>query len=517
VNRLRMTVVVAAAALFGGVAAIARAQAPGTTPVPIPAPTPTAVTYQGNPAARFTVVSRPLGFDADGNAVWLVVSKFFDAQGRVTKVMTNSDLDWTSKDGYVQWQTRPMFGQPSAILRSNRNGPLTMVVRSNKPNLGTVTVRTDTRTWRGPRVVASALGPHTIQVGWFPLVRSTVRVVRIDGEGRRKTVAVIAGPNSNFRDTTVLPGHHYRYVVYRAGYAPARLGPVAALPPPPPTSVENAAGTAMYLWFTVSPTDAIYYGHFDPARIARQAVQAHLHYVELRVAYGDFWEITPQAKPTIDAIIDGLAAHGIGTIGWTVPRDTTIEDLRQSMRAIYYTTAKGNHFTGLAIDLERGSDFLGDAPQGLQALWMYARDIRQAAGKRYMLLATVEDPYMEHLNDAKYPYPQIAQYSSVLQPMAYWRMLRRHPTSPAQVKVLLKGSFDRLRYLSKSNVPISIGGQTSAASPNGAASAPEITASLEVSKAIGAIGECFWAWDGNTAWDTAPFQWDAIADFRWFR
>jgi len=239
-------------------------------------------------------------------------------------------------------------------------------------------------------------------------------------------------------------------------------------------------------------------------------VRAGLHYVELRTAYGAYWEITPEAKPTIDAIVDGLAAHGIGTIGWTVPRDTTFEDLQASVRNAYYRTAKGTRFTGLAIDLERGDEFMGGDPQKLDALWRYMQYLREAMGPEYLLVATVEDPYFEHLDNSKYPFRQIANYSDVLQPMAYWRMMRRTPTNAAQVKVLLQASYDKLLHESGRTLPVSIGGQTSPEGRNGAPPADEIAASLDAAKAAGAIGECFFDWNG-----TQPYQWDALAAYRW--
>lgn len=454
--------------------------------------------------------ARPLGIDPDGNARWLVVTKFFDAQGKPTRIMANSDLDYLSKDGYVQWQTRLRFGQPAAILKAHNDGPLTMTVRANTPNLGSVTVRTDTRTWAGPRVVAQPLGPHLVQIGWFPQERRLTRIVRVDESGAGKTIAVIAGPSSTFRDTSVRPGKAYRYIVYRSDRAPVKLAPVPALPEPPTTSVGNASGKAMWLYFTTNPLDPIYFKHLDPKAIVDQAVRAGLHYVELRTAYGAYWEITPEAKPTIDAIIDGLAAHGIGTIGWTVPRDTTFEDLQASVRTAYYRTAKGTPLTGLAVDVERGDEFMGGDPQGLNALWIYMQYLRQAVGPKYLLVATVEDPYLEHLDNAKYPFPQVARFSDVLQPMSYWRMMRRKPTTAAEVKVLLRGSYDRLLYLSGRRLPVSIGGQTTAEGRNGNPPADEIVASLDISKELGAIGECFFAWDG-----TQPYQWDALAHYSW--
>lgn len=483
---------------------------PPPTPQPNVSPTPTAIIYYGKPATRFTVESRRLGFDPDGNARWLLVTHYFDAQGKPTRIMANGNVDWLTRDGYIQWQTRLRYGQPSAILVAKRNGPLTVVVHVTDPNLGSITMRTDTRTWKGRRVVAAPVGPHMIQVGWFPEERTLARVVRIDAGGLHKTMAVIAGPSSTFRDATVLPGHAYRYVVYRSGYAPAFLPAVSAEAAPPPTALRNASGKAMWLYFTANPIDPIYYKKLNPKAIVAQAVRAGLHYVELRTAYGAYWEVTPEARPTIDAIIDGLAAHGIGTIGWTVPRDTRFEDLAASVRTAYYRTAKGTPLTGLAIDAERGDEFMGGAPQGLPALWQYMQYLREALGPHYLLVATVEDAYLEHLDNRKYPFRQIAAYSDVLQPMAYWRMMRRKPTTPAQVKILLRASYDKLIREAGRKIPISIGGQTAAEGRNGFPPASEIVASLDESKSVGAIGECFFDWDG-----TQPYQWNALAGYRW--
>jgi hypothetical protein len=94
--------------------------------------------------------------------------------------------------------------------------------------------------------------------------------------------------------------------------------------------------------------------------------------------------------------------------------------------------------------------------------------------------------------------------------MAYWRMMRRAPTTPDQVKVLLQASYDTLLRMSGRRLPVSMGGQTTAEGRNGYPPADEITASLDISRAVGAIGECFFDWNG-----TQPFQWDALAAYRW--
>src|SRR5437868_8386570 len=119
---------------------------PSPTAVPAstasPSATPSGPIYAGNPAASFRVIAQPTGFDPDGNARWVIKTIFFDGQRRPTRIMANSDLDWLSKDGYVQWQTRMRYGQPAAILKTAHDGPLTMRVRVNMPKLGSSMVHT---------------------------------------------------------------------------------------------------------------------------------------------------------------------------------------------------------------------------------------------------------------------------------------------------------------------------------------------------------------------------------------
>jgi hypothetical protein len=385
-----------------------------------------------------------------------------------------------------------------------------MRVHVRIPELGTKLVVADTATWKGPRVVARALRPHLVQLGWFPHERTGVQIDRIDGRGERVRLATIAGPSSTYRDTMVVPGHTYRYIVARAGDATVRLPAVTTPSELPPMPLANASGKGMWFSFTTNPLDASDYHKLDPHAIVAQAVHAGLHYVELRTAYGGFFEITPEAKPTIDAIVDGLAAHGIGTIAWTVPRDAGFDDLSQSVRSAYYRTANGTYVAGLAVDLERGDEFMGGAPQGPSALWQYIAYVRAALGPRALIIATVEDPYLEHLTQAAYPYAQIAEQSSVLQPMAYWRMMRGQRTTPDDVRGLVRASYATLQRDAARAVPISIGGQTGADGPSGAPPAAEITASLEASRAAGAIGEAFFSWDG-----TQPDQWEALRAYRW--
>ncbi|MDQ2991245.1 MAG: hypothetical protein M3R30_00290 [Candidatus Eremiobacteraeota bacterium] len=475
---------------------------------PAPTPTPDTPVYVGNPATHYRLESRPLGVDPDGTARWLVVAHFLDAQNRETTILANSDLSWDSDRGHVQWQNRMRFGSPAAMVTTTIAGPIILRVRANKPALGAQRIGTDTRTWRPQPLVAGALGPHMIQIGIFPRTSGRANLWRITSSGRRMLLATLPKGSSTYRDAAVQPNHRYAYVEtddVRATHA-------STVTPPelPSTSVALASGKGMWLYWSLNPLDDNYYGKLDPDAMVAQATKSGLHYVEIRTAYGAMWQIPPAAKPKIDALIDGLAAHGIVPMGWTVPREATFEDVSASVRTTQYRTTKGTRLLGIAVDFERGDDFMGADPNGLAALWQYEKYLREAVGSKYLIVATVEDPSFEHLDESKYPFREIARYADVLQPMAYWRMMRRTPTTPDLVKTLMGKSVTTLLTLSGRALPVSIGGQTTAEGRNGYPPAAEITASLDGAKAAGAIGVCYFDWKG-----TQPYQWDALASYTW--
>ena len=171
----------------------------------------------------------------------------------------------------------------------------------------------------------------------------------------------------------------------------------------------------------------------------------------------------------------------------------------------WYFAGVNRNKQGIAVDLscDAGRDILWrlleDADvlvenfkPGTLARWGmdYERDLREAVGAHYAIVATVEDPYFERLDDTKYPYREIARYADVLQPMAYWRMMTRNVAlSPAVVGDMMKHAYTTLLADAGRSMPVSIGGQTTAEGRNGYPPADEITASLSASKEAGAIGE----------------------------
>ena len=466
--------------------------------------------WGGEPAASYALEVTPQGVTPDGTARALVRVLLRDAQGAPARLRRGADFGYFADRGEVQWQTRLRYGGPAAIVSVRDEGPVNVRVVANRPTgLGERRVAFDTRAWRSmPRTVAAAIGPHLLRIGWFPQLPSITRVYRVDARGRRRLAATLPPRSSSWDDGTVRPGAVARYVVVRPGAASAAVH--ATVPPVlPESSVDAIRGKSAWLAFSGDPLDDASYEKLDVDRIADTAARAGLRSIELRLAYGAFDEVTPAAKATIDRLIDALAARRIATIGWTVPRAASFEDLARNAQVAAYRTPAGNRITGLAVDLERGEEFLGEGPRGYAALRTYLAALRRAVGPRVLLIATVEDPYLEHLDQAAFPFREIARDADVLQPMTYWRMMGPWD-SVAKVRAAVAGSVALLRRLAGDRVPIDVGAQTGVLSKRGAPPGPELTAAIEASRGAGAIGIIFYDWSG-----TGPEQWEAIAGAVW--
>jgi hypothetical protein len=487
-------------------------------PIPIASPAPRATVtpalaqgapvFAGKPPAHLVVEGRPLDVDPDGNARWLVRAHFLDAQGAPTELLSGGDVAFVPSRGSAQWQTRLRFGGPAAIVSVDRDGPLgARVSAAVGAHVPPVSLVTDTTTWPVPRLVARALGPHEVALGWFPRIDGApVRIVRSEGSSQVGTS--VAAPCSGFRDTTVTPGTSYRYEIALPGRDPVALD-VATPREPDSGSLEAFAGKGMWLSFSPSTLDGDGYDKLDPAAMLAQARAAGLHSIVLRTTYGPFEEIAPAAKATIDALIDGATARRIAMIAWTVPRSTSFEDIAAEVDAASYKTPAGNGFDALAVDLERGEYFLGSGSSGYAALASYMRELRAALGPNYPLVATVEDPNLEHLSRAAYPYDAIAASADALQPMIYWRMASTAAT-PQSVRAAVHASYDATLREAGRRLPIVAGLQSGDYPPRGAPQPDEIVASVRAARESGAFGVTFFDWSA-----TPPSAWKALAQTSW--
>jgi len=478
-------------------------------PRPTAAPPPGTPVFEPLPAATMSLESLPLGVSPDGFARWLVRVRFAAAGGASTRLASGGDIGFVPTHGSAQWQTRLRYDAPAAIVSTTLDGPLAIAVRANAPRaLGLRRTTTDTRAWSGPRVVARALGPHVVQIGWFPAAQTPVRVVRMGDAGAARFVAVSA-PSSTYSDATVVPGATERYTVTIPGRG--RFALTARVPPEAAhAALGDLAGKAMWLSFSPSTRDADGYDKLRPETIVGRALAAGVRVIELRTTYGPFAEITPAARPKIDALVDAAAARGIRLVAWTIPRGTDFDDVTGDVAATRYRTRHGHGFAALAVDLERGQDYLGAGANGYAAIATYVGRLRAALGADYPLVATVEDPYLEHLTNADYPYAGVAAEVDALQPMTYWRMMSKRAVTPEAVRRIVRASYQATLRAAGRTIPIDMGGQTTGEGPRGAPPPDEISAAIGAARAAGALGVAFFDWNG-----TNDAQWSALARTPW--
>jgi len=89
--------------------------------------------------------------------------------------------------------------------RVGNPGPLDVRVVANKPiGLGSVRAHLAAVTKAVPASVARAIGPHEVQLGFFPeLAPSGARIERYAKNGRLQTLVTFVKPTVTFRDVNV--------------------------------------------------------------------------------------------------------------------------------------------------------------------------------------------------------------------------------------------------------------------------------------------------------------------------
>lgn len=446
-----------------------------------------------------------LGVDPDGHNRWLVRASFVDSKGQPTTLIHNGDIEFRSSLGQTQWQTRARFGGPAAVVSTDAAAPFVVSAEAESPlRITRATAHIDAI--RETSVVAKPLGSHTVAIGWFPRVRAGVTVTKTDDS--RSIVCRNVSNTSSCRDFAAIPGSIAHYLVSGLPNGDRRIA--VSLPEAmPPQNLAVMNGKGMWLRFSDDPTDVESIWSFDPESVIKRAKEAGIKYIELRLTYGPFFEITDHIRSRVDAIIDEANANGIAVMAWIVPRAPTYEEFALDLEAARYKTAKGNGFVGLAVDFERGEQYLGTGPAARSAMADYGRQLREFLGPSALIASIVEDPYSNHLTDADVPYAQLASVSNVMQPMAYWRMFE-NATSAAEARTIIRRSINSLRLQMHANVAINVGGQTTGEGPCGATPPAEILSSMVESRRDGAIGETFFDWTG-----TLDDQWQALSTYSW--
>jgi len=435
------------------------------------------------------------------------------------------DLQWSSDQADVLPLDASAPNAPGAIVTiGDSSSDVAVVVTDANAALGRQAI-TIAKPVIGPlsfQAVARAVGPHLVAVGWTPLV-ADIGVTeykiyrRQDGSPNGVLVANVSPSGRTWQDTSVAANTAYGYSVIAStsdGGAKAWTGAVQTPAALQGSSFDAISGKGMFLYFVPNASDANSYAKYDPDAVIARARASGISHIEIRMARGTFVEnATPPVHAWLDALIDKAAGAGIKLIAWQVPRRATAADAATAVAAAEYTTAAGNGFAGLALDIEDGDNYMGTGEEAKQRMVDHIEMVREAVGPDYLIVATVISPALTHWTNARYPFARIAPYASVMQPMEYWHHFYSstgHAYTQDEVASACANSVALTRQQAGRDIPINVAGQSDDLGATGPPAPDEITWCLGAAKNAGAIGQTFFDWRGTDADD-----WSAIAGFAW--
>jgi hypothetical protein len=165
------------------------------------------------------------------------------------------------------------------------------------------------------------------------------------------------------------------------------------------------------------------FARLDDPEVA--AAEMAVHGVQTVYVETASWKV-PRSVDVVDpgkteGLIDAAHANGMKVVAWYLPglRDRRI-DMRRIRAALGFTSAKGEHFDGFALDIE--ANIVNPVWRRNLALLRLSRSIRREVGDDYALGAIVPDQLSTSRGNVlwpSFPYAALAKTYDVFLPMAY--------------------------------------------------------------------------------------------------
>ena len=210
-----------------------------------------------------------------------------------------------------------------------------------------------------------------------------------------------------------------------------RLAPVVPKPAAvAPRSVPATAGLIAYqgLGAWVSLYDFVFTNAaIDPAQATQAMANRGVQTLYLQTSR---WNLPDDITGAgqVAQFIEHAHEHGIRVVGWYLPGFADVNlDVRRSMAVINFKTPNGQHFDGLAPDIEDKSAVNHNVAAFDAGIVAYSRALRAAVGPNVALGAIVPDAVNNQrlpIAWAGFPWPEIARDYDVIMPMGYWSVTK---------------------------------------------------------------------------------------------
>jgi hypothetical protein len=197
-----------------------------------------------------------------------------------------------------------------------------------------------------------------------------------------------------------------------------------------PRSVPGTPGLVAYrgLGAWVSLYDFVFTNApIDPAQATQAMANRGVQTLYLQTSR---WNLPDDitGADLVAQFIERAHDHGIRVVGWYLPGFADVNlDVRRSMAVINFKTPGGQHFDGLAPDIEDRSAVNHNAAAFDAGIVAYSKALRAAVGPKAALGAIVPDAVNNErlpLAWAGFPWPEIARDYDVIMPMGYWSVTK---------------------------------------------------------------------------------------------
>ncbi|MGQ3889510.1 hypothetical protein ACQUW5_10815 [Legionella sp. CNM-1927-20] len=420
----------------------------------------------------------------------------------------------------------------ASAIRVILDKPQSIVVTAKRTappfSMGVSTILSPAETHSELNLSGKAIGPYLINLGFSWTGKETLQSLSIQrktiADYSYQTLARLEPTSITFHDNEVKPNQTYQYKLVGITSDGQQYVAEQSITTPPPMKnfpVSTFSGKGIIMLFDMDVSSEVYYKKIKIRELIADAVKLGLRYIQIRSVYGSFSHFdNPDLVQWLDNLLDEASDNNIAVISWSIPRIETSRAIASDIAVASHTTAKGNTFAGISIDLEIGNDYIFQKKTAKEQMIKYMRLMNMALGKDYLLSAIVYTPYKSSYDNTNYPYAEIAKYVDIMQPMVFYHhynISSNHVYTQTEVMDAIGQSILLTKKLSNIDIPVNVIAQITDLGKTGIPSPNEVLWAIQAAKNNNALGISFYDWSDRLILndDSVSQQAETIKNFSW--
>lgn len=462
------------------------------------------------------LATTPWRLTADGN--WQSVAKiqYVDQNKNVLPLYTYRNgfiIIGANSRNLADW----VEGGRAAIISTTKGVPVKVNAWSLMPSFGAIRkiLPAPNNDLQHLQVTATNIGPYANSIAWTPLSKNlpvkSYQLVRFH-DGESEQIAVLpAGTNRFFDHDDIDPQGKYQYQVTvtlaNNETQQAKSAVIETAKALPKVNLKSFYGKGIFLSFSPKINAPDSYKNLNTDDLIQKARRARFDFIELQLQYSEFQRINnPDMAAWFNALLNKAHRNNIKVIAWVTPCYANTETEKNIVDLIGDVTPSGDSLDGVAMDIEPGASYMGDArtfpSQAVKLLY----ELKMAVGN-YPITAIVPTPTIL----SSYPYARIAPYIDLVAPMIFWHhryTYKRFSYDRNFVSSFCQKHMQTIQQRMGRKLPMMMVAQSADLGNTGVPSASETRWALQTARSNGAVGVAFFNWHGMR-----DEVWNLLSDF----